>query len=253
MPWPEVVECALDQSRDHSRTLGTRNKITGGDWTLDDVIYALRVAARRLRQETLSLGEYEQEWQTLAREGPFPTANQIRYLVGTWRKAVELAGLSETRSQPLASLSIEDVIEHCLDRHGTLLTRAELPIYARAQGLNVRRRARRWSESISLVRERRDSAGLQTPLAPPPLNDRPNYAQSAGVERVVLETSRRYSREECVAALARFLAELPAGRRPTQRAYRDWAKGKPATPTASTLQRFGRLEALLEEARALQA
>lgn len=167
------------------------------------------------------------------------------------RKALELAGLAESRNSPLADLSIEGVIEHCLDHHGTLLTRQEMPIYARAQGLNVQRRCRLWGESVALVRERRQSAGLEMPEAPPPRGDRPDYSQQAGVERPVLETSHRYSREDCIAALARFLAQLPTGRRPTQRAYRDWAKGKPATPTASTLQCHGRLPALLEEARAV--
>ncbi|HEU4973837.1 MAG TPA: hypothetical protein VFT50_02015 [Baekduia sp.] len=259
--WEAVLQVAHAPAADRSHYLAVLQRDAAVDWLTDDVVAsALRVVARRLGHDTLTPIAYRGERAVVVaadaarhRHGGalrLPTENQITAHAGSWDAALELAGLEERRrggSSPTGR-SFDELLDLCFDAHGTEPTAGELELFARANGLRHGRRRRPWPAIVAEWKERRADAGLPVPDRPPPKKKRPDYA--APIARLQGADGRlnRWTLEDCVEAMARYLAE-PGTRRPSQRGYDEWVRRTDGVPWSSVLGRYGGFDAVLAAAR----
>lgn len=261
-PWREVLTIAHAPENKRSFLLSMSKKEPEQDWLTDEyVAHVLSTVARRLRKDTVTPGDYRVERERMLAADKrrwlhggkrlLPNDEQIRTACGSWDKALALAGLKrgpgrgghKRRNVP----TLVDLLERCYAAHGTLPTQRELETFA-AHGLRVpfpTMKGKKWSAAVDEWRAQRTTRGLTTPDAPPPRAPRPDYtAKVAGA----LPSERRqlpWTREECVSAVARHVAQLSRDARgrlgkATKRGCDDWAKEQEGgVPRASAFDNHG--------------
>lgn len=79
----------------------------------------------------------------------------------------------------------------------------------------------------------------------------PDYSADVGAARAGERRLAKWTRADCAAAVARYLAQLPNGERSTERGYADWAATQPTgtAPAMSTIISLGGWEAARREAQ----
>lgn len=167
---------------------------------------------------------------------------------GPASRRLQEADPNEGRHAPSLVVLIERFHEH----YATEPTHRALEAFASGNGIPFPAwRKERFSEALAEWRAKRATEGLPEPAKPPRPRERPDYSRDVGA---ALPGERRQdnlrSTEECVAWMRRYLEELPAGARSTQRSYRDWAREQDGAPGASTIGRhggFGHVRKLAQE------
>jgi hypothetical protein len=275
MPWREALRVAHEDPTPQSRQLGANEAEENRDWlTTEHVAYVLRVVALRLDADSLTEEQYEAERENLLAEAEarhlhehrlrLPKAAQIRISirtelygtrnvgtpqVGTWNRALELAGLKPPRppqgedvpTQPLLPL---DLLDRYYDAHGAEPTPGrlwrfagenELP-YAVIRGKEV------WSRVIQKWRKEREARGLPAPKPPKPVTEGENSLTMLRVGGVK-DRGRRGSwndQDKCLKIIIKYLEQLPPGSRATFNGYKTWAKQQSfRTPYLSALDKHG--------------
>lgn len=265
MGWVEVLALALD-GRDIDKALGSHLSEDDDPYLThdaDDVRAALRVVALRLGKRTLTPRAYADEraqmltaarrrWRHRA-DPALPSVSQVEHIAGSWDAALALAGLGPRPPQERSEgLPIVDALELALEAHGALLTKPELGRFAAANNLSVARhkRGKPWGDYLAELRTRRADWGKWTPPAPPLFGTRPDYSVAVPLPPdAPRRRKRRWTRAECVAALAALLAELPPRTRLTLRRYQQEAVGRRDLPHLASLQRHGGFSEVVAEAR----
>lgn len=264
LPWPDVLALALSGA-DVDRTLGRRFG-EDEDPYLDtgDVRAALRAVALRLNKKTLLRPEYVAERERIMkaarghwRHGSgiyLPTIHQAERIAGSWEAALALAGLNPQPPQARpGGLSISDVLELALEAHGCLLTKPECVRFASANKLSIAKRSWRapWRDHLIELRTRRADWGKWTPPCPPSRDVRPDYRVPVDLPPDVPKDKkkRRWSKEECVLAIALMLDELPPKTRLTQHLYQELATGRREIPNLASIQRHGKFSDMVRAAR----
>lgn len=262
LAWRELLTLALDEERNLDKAVGHRVG-ADEDAALDEagIRAALRTVALRLDRRTLTVFEYRREREEMLasaslRHHPvelyLPSDYQILRVAGSWEAALEISGLDpRVESASPKGLPIIDAIEIALEATGCLPTRNELHTFAAANGFSVARGRRPFSEYVAELSARRDGWGKWTPLGRPPHAQRPDWGASYELPRnvnLVRKRRRRWTREECIAALGRLLDEL-GNERLTQRVYQQRTTGRRDLPPLFSLQRHGKFSELLAEAR----
>jgi hypothetical protein len=229
--------------------------------------FVLRLIARRLGAVTLTPGQYRAAHQAMlvsdrgrrssAGGVPIPTAEQIEAIAGGWDQALAQAGLAPRHGlgghhARVGPVPIVEVLDRCYERHGTEPTLGELALFARANGIPFPRkeRGRPHSSYVTEWKVGRSARGLDVPDGPPPKRERPDYSSDVGA--ALSGESRAKSawadHDEVVAWVARYLGELNARDRASQRDYDAWARHQDGAPWASVLERHGGWVAVREEA-----
>lgn len=91
------------------------------------------------------------------------------------------------------------------------------------------------------------------PTLPPPKAERPDYDKPLGVAKIgERRQKKRWTDEELVEAMVRFLDSLSRGERPTEDCYDAWTAAHPDEPWTSALTRNGGLAAIRREAQRLR-
>jgi hypothetical protein len=268
MSWPELVAFAL-RGREIEKTLG----IHFGDEDEphlgeEDVRSALRVVALRLRKKSLARADYIGERERMLAAArrrwchrsalSLPSANQIERIAGGWEAALTIAGLGPRPAQARSrGLEVIEALELALEAHGSLVpSRAALELFAAANNFSLARfeTGKPWGDYLAELKARRDEWGKWTPTAAPAREVRPDYTQPIALPpEMPRRRKKRWTREECLAALAGLLAELGARERLTQRRYQEEAKGRAELPALRSLQRYGSFTELVAEARKRRA
>jgi hypothetical protein len=263
MPWPELVALALS-GRDLDKSLGYRfGEHEEHHFGEEDLRSALRVVALRLGKKSLSYDDYAAERARMLADArrrwlhrstlSLPSGNQIKRVAGSWDAALAIAGLVPPPKRTLPrGIPIVEALELALEAHGALLTRVELDRFAAANGLSLARpeKGKPWADYLAELRTRRAEWGKWTPTAPPVEGVRPDYGQAVSLPAGLPQRKkRRWSREECVAAIARLLGELPSNERLTLRVYLQKANVRPELPALGSLQRHADFTELVAEAR----
>lgn len=221
----------------------------------------LQLAAGRLGADTVSTNEYRVEREKVLAEDRarwlhgrdllLPTAEQIVYAAGSWDGALRFAGLRPSRNvgprrkKPNAP-SLPDLMERFYEAHGVVPTARALEAWARASNIpypspqghpNAFHNAR--EEWI----ERRHATGEPDRKLPPhgkgrPTTARPDYSTNKGAPLPGERRRDRWDKESCVAAVARYVAQLPPRERArsTSRGYRAWVAEQEHAPTMTTIQ-----------------
>lgn len=248
LPWRRVLELSVMPEPGRSIRLGHElNEREGGWLTKDYCAYLLQLHASRLERQALTPSDYLANRAELAAGGQqrlrMPTEHQIAAVFGGWDRAAAYAGLRPRESaggrpRRLPSAPIVDMLERCYLAHGTEPTNRELELFAKANGIKLPRRVKPWAEYVAEWRDGRRAAGLPVPDGPPPTNQRPDYTQDVGAGSPSERRSRKWSEDELVSWVARYLAELN-GRRSSQRGYAAWARTQEGAPWTSAIQRRG--------------
>jgi hypothetical protein len=262
LAWRALLALALDEERDLDKALG--NLVAAeNDETLDEmgVRIALRTVAVRLGKRTLAPADYTRERDGMLaaaslRHRPvelvLPTALQVLRVAGSWDAALEIAGLEPRPGVAFSvGLPVVDALELALESFGCLPTRDDLHTFAAANGFSVARIRRPYPEYVAELHARRADWGKWTPSASPLAGQRPDWRVPVELPRnitLVEKRKRRWTREECIDAIARLLDELGSTRM-TQRVYQERVVGRRDFPALGSIQRHGGFTELLAEAR----
>ncbi len=286
LPWRDVVALAHEPEGSQNHRLSVKAKDRAPqDWlTPEYASSVLRLAAHRLGADTLTPDRYRAVAEELGAADRarwlhgdqllVPSDDQIVAACGGpaasgagggWDRALALAGLAPRPGlgdQGLAAPSppITDLLERFHDAHGAQPTARDLKTFARANGIPYpRETTRTWNESVAAWKQRRREQGLPVPDSPPPLAERADYgavppAPAPGVGAPAARAGERrrvqWTEGDCVAAVARYLAQLPAGRRSTRRGYHDWTREQARAPAPSAFDARGGWEAIRRKAEA---
>jgi hypothetical protein len=257
MSWKAVLALALDPTRSVDSVLGAREGEEDKPWlTSKDVCAALKIVARRLGKKTLKPVEYRLERKRMldaARhsyrhlsELSLPTEGQIERTAGSWDEALVIAGLApRPRATAGMGVPIVAVLELFLETFGYLPGVAQLEGFARAQGIPLAKRRRPYADYIAELAKERAEWGKWTPEKPPHGMKPCLTTPAPGVAALLSDATggkrkKRWTREECVEALAQLLAEWPNDKRLTEDAYQEVSRGRDDLPSLSSLQRGAR-------------
>jgi hypothetical protein len=271
-PWREVLEIAHD-SPAWAKRLGADEAKNASRWlTAEHVAYVLKLAARRRGALKLTKKQYENERRLMIEENRryylhgrrlrLPTADQLCLFtqreiygangvgvpdVGTWDRALELAGLDSARrgrrrttAQPLPLLDLLD--RYCV-AYGSEPTPRRLWRFAEEQKLPYVKMSskRAWTEVILLWRRRREAEGLSAPRAAEPATAGENAL--AGMRLPTKPKKPRTSAwsdpEKCLQAITRYLEQIPKGKRANVVDYSAWASQHGRGPSVPTLKQHG--------------
>jgi hypothetical protein len=256
LPWKEVLALALDPARSVDSVLGAREGEDDKPWlTSKDVCAALRIVARRLGKKTLKPVEYRLERKRMldaARhsyrhlsELYLPTEGQIERTAGSWDEALVIAGLApRSRATAGTGVPIVAVMELFLETFGYLPGVAQLEGFARAQGIPLAKRRQPYADYIAELTKERAEWGKWTPKKPPRGMKPCLTTPAPGVASLLSDATggkrkKRWTQEECVAALAQLLSEWPTDKRLTEDAYQEVSRERADLPSLSSLQRQG--------------
>lgn len=283
-PWSLVLTVAHEPEHRQAYELGAKSRgPTSLKWlTEEHVVAVLIIAAGRLSQDTVSKTEYRAEREEMLRTDRarwlnggnllLPTTGQIVGKVGSWDEALRKAGLRlphERTPKPREKRapSFVDLMERFHDHYGVQPTQQALREFARGNGIpypdhhhvnhvkfSVGRdewlAQRRANGLLAPKVERSRPGGSSRDSRPAP---RPDYSRDVGAarpgERRFGEHRRtKWSREDCIASVTRYL-EYTAGSRSTFHGYTSWAATQENAPVVNTLEMHGGWEALRREAQ----
>lgn len=262
--WPDLIALAFDPARDIDKALGKRLGAEEEPATLAAIAEALKTVAFELDKKTLTPLDYSNERERLYLQATrarrarlhLPSVGQILYAAASWDEALAEAGLAPRPAVAGVGpgLAIVDALELCLEAHGALPSLKELEVFAAANNFSLANRERGQGGVSTYLAEltlRRSAWGKWTPTKMPKLKDRPDYAQPMPGLAVDARAPRRrrWTRAECLDALARLLVEWPSDKRLTQRAYQQAVRGRRDLPPLVSVQQHGPLREMLAEAR----
>jgi hypothetical protein len=147
-----------------------------------------------------------------------------------------------------------DILDRFLTAHGAQPTRQDAEIFARANGVPFPRQHQPWVELMNAWKAERSARGEWTPPRPPPTNERSEYGEPVGAARQGEQRRRkRWSDEELVHAVMRFLRTPDGQRDSTVAAYQAYAQDDPDLPgQASFMRRGGYAKYLAQALRRLR-
>lgn len=274
-PWREVLELAHEDAKPQGKRLAKRDAKNVQHWlTAEHVAYVLRLAARRLGANKLTRKQYEVEREeTIAENWRYymhgrrlrlPTEKQICLFtqreiygatgagvpdVGTWDRALELAGLDSARRpsvlrvQLVQPLPLLDLLERYCAVYGSEPMPRRLWRFADEQKLPYVMMGGKlaWAEVIALWKRRRKAKGLPAPKPP----QAPNAGENA-LAGMRLPTKHKKAKatawsdpEKCLRAITRYLEQIPKGKRANALDYSAWASQRGRGPSIGALTQHG--------------
>jgi hypothetical protein len=260
--WEEVLAIAHKPEEEQNKLLAMRDKApSSADWLSEKHVAAVfQLVAGRLDTDTVSTNEYRVEREKVlaadrarwlhGRDLLLPTAEQIAHATGSWEEALRCAGLREQR-KPGATRKktnappLVDLMERFYEANKVEPTPRRLEEFARISNIpypdkkagNVFKKAKeQWIE-------RRRLDGLSDPKPPPRsrgrrITNRPLPSVKKGAPLPGERRADRWDRDSCVSAVARYIEQLPPGKRArsTSRGYRAWAAEQEHAPVMTTIR-----------------
>jgi hypothetical protein len=276
LSWPETLAAAREPEDRQPHKLGAASRgPTSVDWLTEEHAAAvLQLVARRLSANTVSAAEYEAQCAQLLRTDRarwfhggnllLPTPRQLVHRFGSWDEALRKAGLKlpyerAPRPRPRPAPSFPDLMERFHDEYAVQPTAKALQEFARGNGIPYPDPRRvKFSDGLREWLEQRRANGEPSPRvihrrpgrvpgnrrpAPRPDYSRDVNAARPGERRLGGHRQIKWTREDCIASVARYLEDT-AGSRSTQRGYSSWAAAQESVPHRSTLELHGGWEAM---------
>ncbi len=260
--WEEVLAIAHKPEEEQNKLLAMRDKApSSADWLSEKHVAAmLQLVAGRLGTNTVSTNEYRVEREKVLAEDRtrwlhgrnllLPTAEQIAHAADSWEEALRFAGLREQR-KPGATRKktnappLVDLMERFYEANKVKPTPRRLEEFARISNIpypgkkagNVFKKAKeQWIE-------RRRVDGLPDPNSPPRsrgrhTTSRPLPSIKKGARLPKERRTDRWDHDSCLTAVARYIAQLPPGKRArsSSRGYRAWAAEQEHAPVMTTIR-----------------
>lgn len=270
LSWRDVLTIAHEPEERHAQLLGAKTRTTPADWiTAEHVRTALQLVAARLDVDSLTAREYRVERaQLLAADRArwrygrwllLPDDEQIIGTAGSWDAALSDAGLKTTaqrrpaREQSASKLA--DLMERFYDHYGVQPSLRNLRAFALGNGIPYPMRTQPFRAAVAEWVASRRERSLPEPRVVTRVGGRghkaPDYSADVGAARPGERRLAKWTRADCAAAVARYLAQLPTGERSTERGYTDWAATQPrgTTPAMNTILEHGGWEAVRRDAQ----
>jgi hypothetical protein len=266
MPWREVLVVAHEPEENQNKLLATKTRAaTAEDWlTHENVAAVLKLVALRLGADTVSLSEYRVEREKILTADRarwlhggqllLPTEEQIMVAVGSWDDALRGAGLRAQRERGPTKRgkapTLTDLMDRFYDEYGVQPSAGALKEFARGNGIPYPglRPHNAFKTACEEWREQRRVSGLPEPRVVKRVGGRgikaPDYSRDLGAARPSERRRDKWSRDDCIAYVARYLAQLDLNERSTSRGYRDWTSAQEIAPVMTTIQRHGGWEAV---------
>jgi len=264
LPWREVLAVAHESERQQAQLVGAKTRASAANWlTAEHVTVALRLVAARLGADSLTTGEYRVErarllaadrarWQH-GRWLLLPDDEQVIAVAGSWDAALRDAGLETTAERRPArergASGLADLMERFHDHYGVQPSLRNLRAFALGNGIPYPMRTQPFGAAVAEWVASRRERGLPEPRVVKRVGGRghkaPDYSADVGAARPGERRLAKWTRADCAAAVARYLAQLPSGERSTERGYADWAATQPrdTAPVMSTILSLGGWEA----------
>jgi hypothetical protein len=277
LSWAEVLAIAHAPEAQQNKLLGAKDKsLWATDWlTNEHVAAVLGLAAARLGADTVSVTEYDAERRKLVaadharwlhgRHLLLPTPKQIVHKTGSWDEALRIAALKvpnkraprprEKRAPPLM-----DLIERFHDHYGVQPHATDLIAFAKGNGIPYPDpRKNKFSVARTEWLAKRRAQGLPDPkraLRPPGRRPKgsspapcPDYSRDVGAalpgeRRLGEHRLSKWSREDCIASVASYLASLGGREHSTLRGYTTWAAAQESAPVIATVELHGSWETM---------
>lgn len=263
LSWEAVLAIAHAPEEEQAALLAAKDRAPRStDWLSEKHVAAvLQLVAGRLSADTVSTNEYRVEREKVlaadwtrwmhGRQLLLPTAEQIMLAAGSWEEALRLAGLraqrkpGATRKKTNAPLLV-DLMERFYDVHGVEPTARSLEEFASVSKIPspAHRAGNVFKKAKEQWIERRREAGEPDPKPAPHgrgrrTTVRPDYSTKRGAPLPGQRRSDYWDYDSCVAAVARYIAQLPPGKRArsTSRDYRVWVVEQEHAPPMATIQR----------------
>lgn len=276
LPWREVVAVAHEPAARQNQLLAVKAREHAQDWlTAEHVAVVLQLVSGRLGADHVTTRAYRVERARLLAEDRarprtgrwllLPDDEQIIACAGSWEAALGFAGLKATRDRDdgqkrPGAPALVDLMERFHEEHGFQPSARVLRAFARGNGVPYpSERAQRFGAAVAEWVASRRARGMPEPRIVRRIGGRgnraPDYSANVGAARPGERRRRKWTRESCAAAVARYLAQLGRGERSTERGYADWAAVQPrgGAPAIATIQEFGGWEAVRREAQELLA
>jgi hypothetical protein len=271
LSWQEVLAVAHAPEPRQAQLLGTKTRASPAqDWlTVDHAVTSLQLVAARLGKDSLTTAEYRAEHARLlaadrarwinGRWLLLPDDEQVITVTGSWDAALRLAGLKTTAecrpTQRQDATKLADLMERFHDHYGVQPSLRNLQAFALGNGIPYPMRTQPFGVAVAEWIASRRARGLPDPRVVKRVGGRghkaPDYSVDVGAARAGERRLTKWTRADCAAAVARYLAQLPSGERSTERGYTDWAATQPrgATPAISTILTLSGWETARREAQ----
>lgn len=279
LSWRDVLAVAHQPEAQQNQLLAVKAREPVQDWlTAEHVTAVLRLVARRVGADSVTTGEYRTERMRLLAEDRarwlhgrgllLPDDAQVIGWAGSWDEALRKAGLQTTRERDQTRErpdvpTLVGLLERFHDEYGVQPSARDLQAFARGNGMPYpSARTQRFSTAVADWKRQRREHGLPEPRVVKRVGGRgnraPDYSRDVGASRDGERRRAKWTRTDCAAAVARYLAQLPSGERSTERGYADWAatQRRDEAPAVATIQEHGgweavRREAIMQHARAV--
>jgi hypothetical protein len=275
-PWAEVVEVAVDPKRSEKRTQQAKTREGPMKHITDrHVFFSLQRVARARGEDSFTEAEYAETREQLVAEDrrrwryggvldeTLLTSSQIvNYTDHDWNAALVLGGLKAHEPEVVTGMPIIDALDLYVVSTGLMAPSID-ELYRMARELKIALRGlsreyeatgKRWADLVAEYEAWCVAQGLEVP-ARPPRNQNPVFnPPKSALTGATAARRKAWTEVECIDALISFIDTWPGSADPTQRQYKQAAKGNRDLPAASTLQRFGlSIDAALEKARKRRA
>jgi hypothetical protein len=274
-----VLQVANSPAKTHGKALQASEAYAQGSLTAEYIAYVLKLVAKRLDKTTVTATEYDAEIDEMLTESRtrwlhgrlwLPSAEQIRLFtrlelygtnsagtsrIGTWDRALELAGLEltknrnrKTTARPLPTI---ELLERYHEQHGTEPTPKRLWKFAKENDLPfvMVNSPSKWRAIIKVWRNNRAKLELPAPGTPQPTTPAEHTLVLLRVPRQPRKPIRSYwaNRDKVLSILIMYLKQIPKGQHATTQSYRAWAKQQPSrTPGLDAFRKHGGWAAMLE-------
>lgn len=262
MSWSEFAKVATNPRTDLKRSVHQRLGEPERKLRDPEVIYALRLVARRLGQESIAEDQYRRERSKLvaaserqAREMGLrlPNHDQIKHYVGgDWKKALTLAGMGDAPSFKLGARR-EDVLIEAFLHFDTRLGRTDYVTFCEANNISAEG-PKHLPEAVRRANRRLKEQGLKIPAAPPWRDLKPDYSKP--VEQFLhLEAppprkkQRRYEDHELWDGFYDYYRQKDPKMPASWHDYDDFARGR-SVASRNTLNKVATLAAYVADSEA---
>ena len=149
MPWPQVVALAFGAANKEKAIGSRRKKQARDELDKETIVPYLQLVARHLNTERLTVGDYDQGREELieaderrtAHGGELarliPSGQLIVTKAGSWRKALDWAGLKPAKERKIPEYPAGRVLDDFIVDFGYLPSWRALDRYRRARGVAV--------------------------------------------------------------------------------------------------------------------
>ena len=255
--WSVVLAVAHEPEEQHNKLLGWKTMEEDADWLTEEYAASvLKLVAHRLGVDTVTQLDYREEREKLLTEDRkrwlhghqllIPKHEQIAVKMGSWPAALQAAGLKTPRERgatrdPTRAPSHVVLLDDFWRHYKVLPTKSALLDFARGNDIPYpEERKTTFGVERDAWADARRAEGEAVPDKPPPQEEREDYSRNVGAAKPGERRRKQWTNPaDCVAAVRRYLEDLPPNQKSSADSYRAWARTHNDSPAPNELRQHG--------------